>query len=287
MVWVASEEAGDRHAERSRQGLYRVERRRAFTPLDPSDPLLADTGEVSQLGLRQAVLGTEGLHLFPKSLCKLAHGPVLAHTEGKRQEPIVPLPNYALIHGAGRLVWRGQGKVPAAVWNPVMIVSVSAALLVAFAGPQIDDTFASLSMAKGPAQFETVVSDDASNGGSVPARSAPAQPVAVTPEVIRVAREKLDTAMVDYPSARFREVRAALWTGRLRPDQPPVTMVVFCGQVNMRNRMGGMNGWQGFSLRTGAEIMPLFVDRRPGMASVCSQGVPLGDEDYSDALTAE
>lgn len=199
----------------------------------------------------------------------------------------MPPPNYALIHSAGRLVWRGLGKVPAAVWNPVMIASVSAALLVSFTGPQIDDTFASLSMAEGHAQFRPVSGDDATNGGNVPARSAPAQSVAVTPAVIETAKMKLDRAMVDYPSARFRDVRAAAWTGKVRADQPPVTMVVFCGQVNMRNRMGGMNGWQGFSLMTDAEVMPLLVDGRPGLTSLCAKGVPLGDKDYSDALTAE
>lgn len=50
------------------------------------------------------------------------------------------------------------------------------------------------------------------------------------------ARKALDDALLDYPSARFRDVRAIV--------APKGGLTLFCGQVNAKTRAGGYGGWQ-------------------------------------------
>lgn len=158
-----------------------------------------------------------------------------------------------------------------------MIASVSAALLVSFTGPQIDDTFASLSMAEGSAQFRPVSGDDASNGGNVLARSAEAQPVVITPDLIALARKRLDLTLRDYPNTRFMDVRA------YRSETS--TLIAFCGKVNGPNAFGAPTGWRDFQLLpTMDSSLALITDVRVPCAS---RMVPVDAVDYSDALTAE
>ncbi|MNR28125.1 hypothetical protein D3C85_1454360 [compost metagenome] len=47
-------------------------------------------------------------------------------------------------------------------------------------------------------------------------------------------REGLDKRLVDYPSARFKDVRIS------------TDLKYACGEVNSRNQMGGMTGWAPF-----------------------------------------
>lgn len=51
----------------------------------------------------------------------------------------------------------------------------------------------------------------------------------------------VDDRLVDYPSARFRDVYA-VWRS-VRGEEPEFSI---CGQVEAKNRLGGYTGWQHF-----------------------------------------
>lgn len=87
-------------------------------------------------------------------------------------------------------------------------------------------------------------------------------------------REGLDGQLNDYPSARFRNVRARIarsvyasdegqsnkvpWTHRGGP------ILVFCGEINPKNRMGGYGGWRRF----------VFQPTQTDMVAMYDHGTP-------------
>lgn len=105
---------------------------------------------------------------------------------------------------------------------------------------------------------------------------------------IAQAREALDDNLVDYPRARFRNVRLLSSTQIERADQPPVTRQVFCGEINAPNRVGGMVGWRQFVLTPGAPLITFrTLDDTTFVQSIrtCDQAAPVNETDYSSALS--
>lgn len=109
---------------------------------------------------------------------------------------------------------------------------------------------------------------------------------------IKAARGVLDRLLIDYPSARFRDVVAYYIFAHNRQvnkdgtRNPPI--LVYCGMVNARNRMGGMVGWQSQAWAPWGE--PDF-DSCPG--SITEQGFfarkvvrigPVGDDALAEAF---
>ena len=70
----------------------------------------------------------------------------------------------------------------------------------------------------------------------------PARSPATAPETVVAVKSALDDGLVDYPSARFRDVRLVT-----RPSNTFVTLAV-CGEYNSRTRDGGYSGWTRFVL---------------------------------------
>lgn len=104
------------------------------------------------------------------------------------------------------------------------------------------------------------------------------------------AQRVLDGALTDYPGARFRNVRAVTVSAQEDHTARPVQAVVFCGEVNAPNRMGGMSGWTPFYLRPDTVVFPFQTSTRsaPGLHPSClAGGGDASDQtDYSSALTA-
>lgn len=71
---------------------------------------------------------------------------------------------------------------------------------------------------------------------NVQAATPPARPARAPEPIFEAARQALDTRLFDYPSARFRGVKSAVF--------------VICGEVNSRNRLGAYTGWQSFMIAT-------------------------------------
>lgn len=89
--------------------------------------------------------------------------------------------------------------------------------------------------------------------------------------IIEQARQALDDQLVDYPSARFRHTYARRVSG---------DVIQFCGEANMKNRMGGYGGWKGFALTMG---------NRPEVADVSCGDITderISPTDYSSALSS-
>jgi hypothetical protein len=71
------------------------------------------------------------------------------------------------------------------------------------------------------------------------------------------ARASLDEVLTDYPSARFRSVQARLVRSVYADDEGQSNKVpwmhrggvvlVICGEINTKNRMGGYTGWEPFA----------------------------------------
>ncbi|UPT53154.1 hypothetical protein [Synechococcus phage Ssp-JY42] len=80
----------------------------------------------------------------------------------------------------------------------------------------------------------------------------------------RTARDALDRALIDYQSARFRDVRAD------RAPKDP-NFITFCGMVNAKNRSGGYTGWGPIAV----------IVSEPGKAAVYTT------QDPSDAVMVE
>lgn len=92
-------------------------------------------------------------------------------------------------------------------------------------------------------------------------------------------RGQFDREMLDYPSARFRDVRAI--------HAPLGELVVFCGLVNGKNRAGAYSGWKEFAA-TGADAPSVDVRPRDDIMvdALCSGGNGTQDtRDYSADLT--
>ncbi|WP_100259298.1 hypothetical protein [Qipengyuania seohaensis] len=106
-----------------------------------------------------------------------------------------------------------------------------------------------------------------------------AQPKDLTTRIelaVEEARKALDDQLTDYPSARFRGVRARIvpsvyssdegqsdkvpWTHRGGP------ILVLCGQINAKNRMGGYTGWSDFAFRPSqVDVVTLYNFEKPRM----------------------
>ena len=121
---------------------------------------------------------------------------------------------------------------------------------------------------------------------------APQTPAAVmeVEAAVALGRTLLDEQLTDYPSARFRNVSVREAHLRYRADQPLVRVILFCGQINMRNRMGGMTGWQQFALkanRRGYELDTLSDTTFVQSISYCDEAVAIDQTDYAPALTSD
>jgi hypothetical protein len=92
---------------------------------------------------------------------------------------------------------------------------------------------------------------------------------APTPAQFSAARDALDGKLFDYPSARFREVRADHFR--------------ICGLVNGKNQMGAYTGWKTFGvLGSGRTPSVVYFDDRPeDLADLCRD---LSDQDHSAEL---
>jgi hypothetical protein len=94
----------------------------------------------------------------------------------------------------------------------------------------------------------------------------------------KAVRGQFNREMLDYPSARFRDVRAI---------QAPIgASILFCGYVNGKNRMGAFSGWKEFAA-VGADDPSVNV--RPAddimVDAMCSGGSGTQDtRDYSADL---
>lgn len=71
-------------------------------------------------------------------------------------------------------------------------------------------------------------------------------PGPVTDAIVRDAKAALDSRLLDYPSARFRDVRG--------------NALLICGFVNAKNRMGAYTGWDRFAYVDLGEEPYLLVD---------------------------
>ncbi|QBX37219.1 hypothetical protein E4M02_02605 [Brevundimonas sp. S30B] len=90
---------------------------------------------------------------------------------------------------------------------------------------------------------------------------------------LAAARAALDERLLDYPSARFREVRG--------------NNMVLCGNVNAKNRMGAYSGWTRFAVFHSDGSSSVYMDGE-GSGTImvdgfCGSGVFDG-RDYTDQL---
>lgn len=103
---------------------------------------------------------------------------------------------------------------------------------------------------------------------------------AITSE-IAAARDWLTLTLVDYDSARFRDVRVVLISPDRR-NRRDVALAV-CGLVNARNRMGGYTGYTHFYF---SSALPL--DRRGDLGvfapDLCTRARPVTSADYTDQV---
>lgn len=136
--------------------------------------------------------------------------------------------------------------------------------------------------------FQTLSGGVSATHGHVPARSDPGSEVPA--QTIEQAREVLDQNMADYTRARFKDVRAVMVDAKEDGTGAPVKAIVFCGQVNGPNRVGGMSGWTHFRLRP--DTHPTFAFQtspgfNPRLHPDCEPGAypAVSDEDFSAALT--
>lgn len=96
----------------------------------------------------------------------------------------------------------------------------------------------------------------------------------------------MDDTLVDYPSARFRNVRAVM-----RKDAQKTDRMAFCGEVNSKNKMGGYTGWSHFVLdpsEFGGPVGAMWTDSTGlGAAMVqtaCQGEVTVLPKDYTSAF---
>ena len=93
-----------------------------------------------------------------------------------------------------------------------------------------------------------------------------------TDRTFEAARDALDQVLIDYPSARFREVTA--------------NSAVVCGKVNAKNRMGAFSGWSDFVVFSDAEGATAFVGDEIMMDALCGERNRPRSSDYSARLAA-
>lgn len=90
-------------------------------------------------------------------------------------------------------------------------------------------------------------------------------------------RDEFDLKLVDYTSARFRNVVASAWRG--------TDSVRICGLVNAKNRSGGYAGWNEFAYSGG--YLLTGPDDADQIAKLCapSDARIQDTKDYSSDLT--
>lgn len=100
----------------------------------------------------------------------------------------------------------------------------------------------------------------------------------VQPAYLDRVRSALDASLVDYPSARFAEVRISQ-SGE-----------IICGRINSRNPAGGYDGWKQMIVEAG-EGRPVNVRIAQAaavaleMAEECAARRDWREGDYSEALS--
>ncbi len=100
---------------------------------------------------------------------------------------------------------------------------------------------------------------------------------------IELTRSWLELALVDYESAKFRNVRVVLTPVNRR--NPREIGLAVCGLVNARNRMGGYNGFKTFYYSS--RFPETFRGGIEGFAdTVCGRANSLNAIDYTDRLVA-
>ena len=102
-----------------------------------------------------------------------------------------------------------------------------------------------------------------------------------SPERLAALRDVLDLGLVDYGSARFRDVRVVH-----RPSNGYVTLAA-CGLVNARNVSGGYIGWTRFTVlndRVELDDGPTF--RRGWQVWCDGSDVQVIDPDVTTLVTA-
>lgn len=121
----------------------------------------------------------------------------------------------------------------------------------------------------------------------------PSTEQALTPEQVEellpLSRDLLEGSLVDFEGARFRNVypvtiqyRGPIWARRPAGQQQ---VLGFCGMINARNRMGGYNGWEMFSVSP--DLPPEFQLSIGGLSTgICEKSTRLGDVDLSDRFAA-
>ncbi len=98
---------------------------------------------------------------------------------------------------------------------------------------------------------------------------------------VEATREWLELSLTDYETARFRDVRVVLVSPNRRDPSQVVLMV--CGMVNARNRMGGYTGFKTFY--HGSDLPgPRKTDFGVFAPEVCGRANPLNQIDYTDRL---
>jgi len=92
---------------------------------------------------------------------------------------------------------------------------------------------------------------------------------------LAAVRDALDARLLDYPSARFREVTA---------DD-----AVVCGMVNAKNRAGAFTGWVRFGAFYADGKATVYIadaERPPVLLDLyCGESRAPKSPDYSDRLT--
>ena len=104
--------------------------------------------------------------------------------------------------------------------------------------------------------------------------------------VIAQLQERLDERLVDFPSARFKQVRIEIF--------PNGNGYLACGLVNSKNSAGGYTGWLLFDVQhmPGSDDVKIGEDKEFSIANVQIKGVceqPGNrwlDGDFSSALTS-
>ena len=104
------------------------------------------------------------------------------------------------------------------------------------------------------------------------AQAAPAP----SSEQFAVARRLLNETMLDFPSARFRDVHG--------------NAGAICGFVNGKNRLGAFTGWKRFGIVFFGDQPSLYTEDAGSQAvmldTFCGpDGMKLAGTDYSDRLT--
>lgn len=96
--------------------------------------------------------------------------------------------------------------------------------------------------------------------------------------LINASRTLFDERLVDYPSARFKDVRMS------------EDATFLCGSVNSRSRAGGYTGWHRFAVKVDGPSPRLAMINddivAPAMARECSGGErSWSPTDFSTAVT--